>query len=123
MRYCQFDGCSNKINRGAYCIEHSRTRRKKDKANKDIYHHENKPFYRTDEWQAMRKHIYEREFGKCQRCKRMVFGRNAHVHHVVPIKENKLLKLDENNLMLLCSECHPIVENETENKKVFPSYF
>ncbi|MEJ4272307.1 HNH endonuclease, partial [Enterococcus faecium] len=22
-----------------------------------------------------------------------------------------------------CSKCHPIVENETEDKKVFPSYF
>ncbi len=34
-----------------------------------------------------------------------------------PIKDNELLKLDPNNLMLLCSKCHPIVENETEDKK------
>lgn len=122
MKYCQFDGCSNKIVKGAYCSEHA-VKRKKKKAKIDIYHHENKPFYQSPQWKDMRQFIYEREHGCCQRCGKFVFGRNAHVHHIVPIKDNELLKLDPNNLMLLCSKCHPIVENETEKKKVFPSYF
>lgn len=71
----------------------------------------------------MREVIYERDRGCCKRCGKFVFGRKAHVHHIVPIKNNPLLKLDPNNLILLCSECHPIVEQETETKKVFPSYF
>ncbi|HBC2896294.1 HNH endonuclease [Enterococcus faecalis] len=122
MRYCQFEGCSNTTERGAYCSEHARSSRKKMKQG-NVYHHENKSFYRTPAWRDMREVIYERDRGCCKRCGKFVFGRKAHVHHIVPIKNNPLLKLDPNNLILLCSECHPIVEQETETKKVFPSYF
>ena len=122
MRYCQFEGCSNTTERGAYCSEHARSSRKKKKQG-NVYHHENKSFYRTSAWRDMREVIYERDRGCCKRCGKFVFGRKAHVHHIVPIKNNPLLKLDPNNLILLCSECHPIVEQETETKKVFPSYF
>ncbi|MDM3958117.1 HNH endonuclease [Enterococcus faecalis] len=122
MRYCQFEGCSNTTERGAYCSEHARSSRKKKKQG-NVYHHENKSFYRTPAWRDMREVIYERDRGCCKRCGKFVFGRKAHVHHIVPIKNNLLLKLDPNNLILLCSECHPIVEQETETKKVFPSYF
>ncbi|EHM3061036.1 HNH endonuclease [Enterococcus faecalis] len=122
MRYCQFEGCSNTTERGAYCSEHARSSRKKKKQG-NVYHHENKSFYRTPAWRDMREVIYERDRGCCKRCGKFVFGRKAHVHHIVPIKNNPLLKLDPNNLILLCSECHPIVEQETETKKFFPSYF
>ena len=55
----------------------------------------------------------------CQRCGRFVFGRSAHVHHVIPIKEDSTLKLEENNLRLLCPVCHTIEENEDKPKKFF----
>lgn len=71
----------------------------------------------------MRSFVYEREHGCCQRCGSFVFGRRAHVHHVVPIKKNPLLKLDPNNLRLLCDVCHAIEENEDDQQKIFPSYF
>lgn len=59
MKYCDFNGCDNKINQGKYCEEHVRSKRQRKK--KDIYHHENKPFYRTKEWEAMRQFIYEKK--------------------------------------------------------------
>ncbi|WP_285015539.1 HNH endonuclease [Lactococcus garvieae] len=121
MKYCDFNGCDNKINQGKYCEEHVRSKRQRKK--KDIYHHENKPFYRTKEWKAMRQFIYENNKGCCQRCGRFVHGRQAHVHHIIPIKQDKLLKLEPNNLMLLCPKCHVIEENEDKDKKVFPNYF
>lgn len=121
MKYCSFDGCTKKIESGTYCDDHQS--RRKSKVKKDIYHHDNKPFYRSQAWKDMRDFVYQREGGCCQRCGRFVFGRQAHIHHIVPIKDNGALKLDPNNLMLLCSKCHPIVENETDEKKVFPSYF
>ncbi|WP_312754028.1 HNH endonuclease [Rummeliibacillus suwonensis] len=122
MRYCNFNGCTNKVEKGFYCEEH---KRKKRKSKKTIYHHSNKSFYNSDAWESMRSFIYEREHGCCQRCGRFVFGRQAHVHHVVPIKKNPLLKLDPNNLRLLCPKCHTIEENESDDKKkaIFPSYF
>ncbi|TEA54648.1 HNH endonuclease [Bacillus sp. BH2] len=124
MKYCDFNGCRNKISKGRYCEEHKRNklpRKKKDK--KNIYHHENKSFYRTDEWKYVRSQVYEREKGYCQRCGRFVFGRSAHVHHIIPIKQDETLKLEINNLMLLCPKCHIKEENEDKPKKVFPSYF
>jgi 5-methylcytosine-specific restriction protein A len=127
MKYCDFNGCNNKIERGAYCEEHKRSiqsiRRKKKK--KYIYHHDNKQFYNSKPWKNMRSYIYERERGLCQRCGRFVFGKKAHVHHVIPIKEDPTLRLDENNLMLLCPRCHIEEENKDKEKQpiVFPSYF
>ncbi|EDX70072.1 phage endonuclease [Bacillus cereus NVH0597-99] len=52
-----------------------------------------------------------------------MFGKQAHHHHIVPIKINPSLKLEATNIMTLCSKCHPIVERETiakyEKKKKF----
>lgn len=122
MKYCNFNGCTNKIDKGNYCNEHKRSKKKR-KQQKNIYHHENKPFYRSDPWKAIRSKVYEREKGYCQRCGKFIFGRRAHIHHIIPIRQDESLKLEENNLMLLCPKCHTIVENEDNEKKVFPSYF
>lgn len=125
MKYCDFNGCSNKINKGTYCDDHKRSKKSasKKKKKKEIYHHENKSFYNSDSWKTTRQFVYEREHGCCQRCGRFIFGRSAHVHHRIPIKKNPLLKLDLNNLMLLCPTCHIEEENKEKEEKVFPSYF
>lgn len=122
MKYCGFNGCSNKISTGYYCDEHKRSRRKRKRSKKDIYHSKNKSFYNSKAWESMRSFVYEREHGCCQRCGKFVFGRQAHVHHVIPISENETLKLEENNLRLLCPKCHVIEEHESEESAV-PKYF
>jgi 5-methylcytosine-specific restriction protein A len=71
----------------------------------------------------MRQYIYERDKGYCQRCGKFVFGKQAQVHHKVTVKENPALKLDPNNLKLLCPVCHSIEENLGEKEKVFANYF
>ena len=70
MRYCQFEGCSNTTEKGAYCSEHARKSRKKKKQI-NAYHHDNKSFYRTKAWQDVADFVYERENGCCQRCGRI----------------------------------------------------
>lgn len=126
-KYCDFNGCTNKISHGKYCEEHQRSAKSKRarRKKKDIYHHDNKPFYRTEAWKSVSDYVYEREHGCCQRCGKFIFGRQAHRHHIVPIKDDKTLALDPNNIMLLCPQCHVIVENEDKDKKdkVYPSYF
>ncbi|WP_456523668.1 HNH endonuclease [Bacillus sp. TE9106W] len=99
----------------------NKPRKKKDK--KNIYHHENKPFYHTDAWKYVRSRVLERENACCQRCGQSFFDRRSHVHYVIPIKEDSTLKLEGNNLRLLCPGCHAIEENEDKPKEVFPSYF
>lgn len=127
MRYCNFNGCNSKVAKGLYCDDHKRSEKSKRRKQKQksIYHHENKSFYNSDLWKAARAEVYEREKGLCQRCHTFVFGRRAHVHHIIPIAKDTSLKLEVNNLMLLCPQCHAIVENESDDKKksVFPSFF
>lgn len=122
MKYCCFNGCNHKISKGYYCDEHKRSKPKKKKQ-KQVYHHKNKSFYNSYPWRSVRSVVYEREHGCCQRCGRFVFGRQAHVHHIIPIQVDPTLKLDPNNLKLLCPKCHTIEENEDKTEKVFPSYF
>src|SRR5690554_677305 len=125
MKYCDFNGCNTKIERGAYCDDHKRSKKsiKKKRNKKYIYHHDNKQFYNSKPWKSTRPFVYERERGCCQRCGSFVFGRQAHVHHVIEIKKDPTLRLDPNNLKLLCPKCHSIEENEDKKPKVFPSYF
>ena len=103
MKYCQFNGCSNKIIKGAYCEDHRRVSPSKKKP-KNIYHHKNKSFYKTEAWKDLRSEVYERAHGCCEECGKFVFGRTAHCHHIVPIKENPLLKLEPNNIKLVCPQ-------------------
>lgn len=125
MKYCEFDGCRNRIEKGRYCEDHSfsKKRKRKHQKRKEIYHHEHKSFYNSQAWKALGEFVYEREDGCCQRCGRFVFGRQAHRHHVVPIKKNPHLKLEPNNIRLLCPKCHIIEENDEKEKAVYASYF
>ena len=115
MKYCGEQGCRNMIERGRYCDDHGR---KKSRNNRNS----NKSFYNGSEWKAMRSYIYEQQQGCCQRCGRFVFGKQAQVHHIVPVKKNPLLKLEPNNLRLLCPACHSIEENMDEKGNVFENY-
>lgn len=47
----------------------------------------------------------------CQRCGEIEKDKPFHVHHIVPRKTQKLVN-DENNLILLCSQCHKWVHSE-----------
>ena len=123
-KMCEFNGCHNLVEHGKYCKEHQRMYHKKSKP-KSIYHHDNKPVYHSDKWKSVCLVVDLREHDRCQRCGQIVYGRNKHHHHIVPIKVNPQLEFEPSNIMLLCSKCHPIVEHEqeTEPPKVFPSYF
>lgn len=110
MKYCAEQGCKTLISKGRYCENHRR--RKKEKPVYSV----NKSFYRTQAWKDLVADVYERDKGCCQRCGKFVFGRKAHAHHIVPIQINPKLKLDPDNIMLLCNKCHPIVEAETMEK-------
>ncbi len=126
-KMCQFEGCSNITERGKYCSEHTASRKfKRAKRKKhNAYHHENKPYYHSQRWKTVCAIVDLRENNCCQRCHRYVFGKYKHHHHIKPIKLDATLAFDPENIMLLCSDCHPIVEHEQEEKrpKVYPSYF
>lgn len=117
MKYCGEQGCNTLISKGFYCPDHRR-RRKKPKS----YKHNNKSFYNSGVWKRTRDYVYQLRKGICERCGRFVHGRDAHIHHIVPIAVNYALRLTLTNLKLLCPTCHVIEEQEFRDKDV-PHYF
>lgn len=110
MKYCAEQGCKTLIAAGTYCNNHKR--RKKKKAWQPI----NKSFYRSQAWYDLKDYCYERDRGCCVRCSKFVFGKQAHHHHVIPVRIRPDLKLDPKNVVTSCDKCHPILEKESEEK-------
>ncbi|OSH21433.1 hypothetical protein NM154_1631 [Enterococcus faecalis] len=46
-----------------------------------------------------------------------MFGRDSQVDHIKPIWLNPNLRLDMNNLRLVCATCHPKVEYRPQTQK------
>ena len=74
-------------------------------------------FRNSPKWQKKRKQIKERDNYLCQICIRELYGtkrkynsEGLQVHHAVPINLSEDLKLDESNLITLCSMHHSMCE-------------
>lgn len=60
--------------------------------------------YRTADWRARRVRILTRDAYRCAVCSRVVYGRAAHVDHIVPLEEGGTD--DDRNLQVLCEADH-----------------
>ena len=85
--------------------------------NKDKEITEEDKFRSTYAWQRKRAYIKERDKGLCQVCIRKIYNTlkqynyiDIQVHHIVPIKENYELRLEEDNLISLCKYHHELAE-------------
>ena len=72
-----------------------------------------KSFYSSPAWKKTRKYIFLRDSGLCVRC-------GAHgdiVHHIIPLTpeniDDESITLDENNLELVCRNCHAVIHEGT----------
>lgn len=71
-------------------------------------------FRNTQVWKKKRRNILSRDKGLCQLCVRNLYdtiGRPYNhklieVHHIEPINENYDLRLEDNNLICLCTYHH-----------------
>ena len=75
-------------------------------------------FHSSAKWTRKSKAIRERDHHLCQSCLHGLDGagiRYTHdgleVHHIVPISEDYDLRLDDDNLITLCRECHEKAES------------
>ncbi|CEG26000.1 HNH endonuclease signature motif containing protein [Bacillus sp. B-jedd] len=73
----------------------------------------------TRAWQKKRKHINERDKYMCQVCIRELFNTqlkynftDIEVHHITSIAEDWNSRLDDDNLICLCSSHHKMAEVE-----------
>ena len=63
-------------------------------------------------WKKKREEIVKKSNYFCAYCfenNRLTLN-NLEVHHITPIRENKSLAFDNNNLILLCRQCHKDAE-------------
>ena len=65
-------------------------------------------FRRTNQWRTKATQIKERDNYLCQECKsKGIYTYNfLEVHHIVKLKDDFDKRLDDNNLITLCCECH-----------------
>ncbi len=65
-------------------------------------------------WQRKQKEILERDRYLCKLClyKGVITNQGLSVHHIIPIRENDKLKLEDHNLITLCSVDHAMVEGD-----------
>ncbi len=64
-------------------------------------------FYKTSAWIRKRKNILQRDNFECQKCKEKGQQMQAQtVHHIVHLRDNKELALEDENLLSVCGPCH-----------------
>ena len=84
-----------------------------------------KDFYLSTAWRRMREYIFKRDMGLCVRC-----GKPGEiVHHKIHLSPENIndlsIALGEENLELLCRECHAIEHGDiapTAKGLVFDRY-
>lgn len=67
----------------------------------------------SGDWRWIRNRVRDRDNNTCQICENTD---ELHVHHIVPVSEGRR-KLDPQNLMTLCGDCHREVHSEYYNSE------
>ena len=69
-------------------------------------------FRNTKRWQRKRDEIRERDRNLCRVCleRGVIIYDRLSVHHIVPLSENWETRLDNDNLLTLCSQCHAFAD-------------
>lgn len=77
-------------------------------------------FRSTAVWQHKREEIKQRDNYMCQICFRQLYqtierfnAEDISVHHNIPLEEDYEKRLDNDNLITLCSYHHELAENQT----------
>lgn len=102
---CKFPGCFNYATGGGYCAKHQDYRiadAEKPKRPWDGAARPNDALYNTQRWKVLRAKML-RKYKTCALCPAT---ENLSVHHIVPPKGDEELFFDENNLIVLCRDCH-----------------
>ena len=110
-RPCSKPGCPN-LTTGRYCEEHW-AEEKKERAESNRYYDQHlrdkraEAFYKSRAWVAARWRVLIRDNYLCQECLRQGYIIRADtVHHKIELKEDWSKRLQIDNLVSLCTECH-----------------
>ena len=75
-------------------------------------------FYWSSEWRKLKSKVLIRDNNECQVCKSMgkVTLNHLIVHHIKPIEYYPSMRLDKDNLITVCIECHNKIHGMKANK-------
>lgn len=119
LKACKYLGCRTlHRNAGLYCDEHKdimKNKSSKEKMQRRLARNralgykpsDEERFYSSREWQRKRQLTKESQGFLCLNClDNESYQEAKHVHHIVEILDDWSLRLDDDNLICLCSECH-----------------
>lgn len=71
------------------------------------YHEKYNSFYNSPAWKQLRAERWVSADGLCEMCREKGIVRKAdEIHHIVPIEDDWSKRLDFDNLIALCKDCH-----------------
>lgn len=80
------------------------------------YHEKYAEFYNSSDWKNLRNQKFYDADGLCEICKKNgIVNQGKEVHHIEPIEKCWEKRLDYNNLILLCADCH-----NTQHERISP---
>lgn len=119
LKPCKYIGCHVlHRNKGLYCDEHQELHDKKLQEGKIARQNarlrkagyqlsDEEKFYSSRQWQRTRQLIKESQGFLCLNClDNGVYTEGKHIHHIMELLEDWDLRLDPDNLICLCGECH-----------------
>ena len=76
------------------------------------YHERYQQFYNSRELRDLRNYKFAMADGLCELCKKKGIVRACReIHHIVPIEIDYSKRLDYDNLIALCPDCHNKIHN------------
>jgi len=114
---CLKTGCHT-LTRDRYCEKHTyiQDEQKKEYRKNNPYVNEFKAFYDSSEWKRARKLAIIRDKGLCVKCLAMgKYTKFDVVDHIVELKDNYSLRVNLDNLQLLCHLHH---NRKTQEEKI-----
>ena len=83
---------------------------------KENYHSRYSQFYNSVQWHELRNFKWQESNGLCEKCyKQGIIKASREIHHIVPIEVDWSKRLDYDNLIALCSDCH-----NAEHERISP---
>lgn len=78
-------------------------------------------FYGSRRWKNLRKTVWTRDHGLCQRCmEKGIIRPGTTVHHKIELNEsnysNENISLNPDNLITLCRDCHAAIHRKNNKR-------
>jgi len=103
---CSYPGCCEIINGGRFCSRHAKQPRPRlERSHWSA--RSNEMLYNTTKWRALKRKIIA-TFNACAICGSQ---EGLEVHHIEPPRGDENLFFAEDNLCVLCHQCHVRVTN------------